>query len=127
MGGMMRLGRNQSLAGSTEGSAARLESQLAEVAGECVGRQTCFQVDQPAGKVLASAVFSWRDKDFSAAYADAARPVFTSRSPIERAVLAFVQPRLLAAESEYLEKNMFQVAFRPFDWRLNDLTGRGGR
>jgi len=23
--------------------------------------------------------------------------------------------------------NTFQVAYRPFDWTLNDLTGRGGR
>ena len=26
-----------------------------------------------------------------------------------------------------IAKNAFQVSFTPFDWTLNDLTGRGGR
>ena len=46
---------------------------------------------------------------------------------IERAVLAFVEPRLLTTEKEFVAKNTFQVAYKPFDWTLNDLTGRGGR
>ena len=55
------------------------------------------------------------------------RAAFASRSPIERAVLAFVEPKLLTTEREFLGKNQFKVAFKPFDWTLNDLTGRGGR
>ncbi|MBI4484563.1 MAG: hypothetical protein HY655_00990, partial [Acidobacteria bacterium] len=46
---------------------------------------------------------------------------------IERALLAFVQPKLLTTEKEFLEKNQFQVTYTPFDWTLNDLTGRGDR
>jgi hypothetical protein len=42
-------------------------------------------------------------------------------------VLAFVEPRLLTVEKEVLEANTFQMTFGQFDWRLNDLTGRGGR
>ena len=36
------------------------------------------------------------------------RQLFATRSPIERAVLAFVQPQLLTTEREFLEKNAVQ-------------------
>jgi len=45
------------------------------------------------------------------------------RSPIERAIVAFVTPRLLPLEKEFLQKNEFKLTYHPFDWRLNDLTG----
>jgi hypothetical protein len=108
-------------------TSARLEEQLADVAAECVNRAQCIAVDRASGKVGASAIFSWREKDFTEAYADKAPAAFASRSPIERAVLGFVMPKLLATEKEFLEKNTFQVAYTKFDWTLNDLTGRGGR
>ena len=53
--------------------------------------------------------------------------MFATRSPIERAILAFIQPHVLTTEREFLERNQFKVVFKPFDWSLNDLTGRGGR
>ena len=28
---------------------------------------------------------------------------------------------------EFIAKNTFQIVYTPFDWTLNDLTGRGGR
>jgi Protein of unknown function, DUF547 len=105
----------------------RLEEQLAEVAAECVSRAQCVQVDRESGKVGASAIFSWREKEFAAKYADGAPTAFASRSPIERAVIAFVMPKLLTTEKEFMAKNTFEVVYRPFDWTLNDLTGRGGR
>jgi hypothetical protein len=105
----------------------RLEEQLSEVAAECVTRAQCVNIDRQSGKVAASSIFSWREKDFSAAFADKAPPAFASRSPIERAVIAFVSPKLLTTEKEFLEKNTFQVTYSRFDWTLNDLTGRGGR
>jgi hypothetical protein len=107
--------------------AARLEAQLTEVASECASRSQCIQIDRAQNTVSASAIFSWREKDFVAAYAGAAPAAFTGRSPIERAILAFIEPRLLTTEKEFLAKNQFQVAYSPFDWTLNDLTGRGGR
>jgi hypothetical protein len=107
--------------------AARLEAQLTEVASECASRSQCVQIDRAQNTVSASAIFSWREKDFVAAYAGAAPAAFTGRSPIERAILAFIEPRLLTTEKEFLAKNQFQVAYSPFDWTLNDLTGRGGR
>jgi hypothetical protein len=107
-------------------TAARLEEQLADVAGECVTRAQCFSIDRGNGKVGASAIFSWHEKEFAAAYADKAPSTFASRSPIERAVIAFVLPKLLNSEKEFIAKNTFQIVYSPFDWTLNDLSGRGG-
>jgi len=108
-------------------TAARLEAQLTEVAGECVSRVECLQIDRAGGTVTVSAVFSWREKEFSAAYAGSAPAAFSSRSPVERAAIAFAEPKLLPSERTFLATNAFKVAFKPFDWTLNDLTGRGGR
>ena len=106
---------------------AEVEAQLADVANECTSRPECVHIDRDANKVLVSSIFSWREKAFTAVYTDKAPAAFSSRSPIERAVLAFVQPKLLTIEKDFLAKNTFQVVYRPFDWSLNDLTGRGGR
>jgi Protein of unknown function, DUF547 len=108
-------------------TAAGIERQLAEVASECVTRAQCVSIDRGQNKVMVSSIFSWREKEFSAAYADKAAPAFSSRSPIERAVLAFVEPRLLTTERDFLATNEFRVEYAPFDWSLNDLTGRGGQ
>ena len=105
----------------------RIEEQLADVAAECVTRAQCLHIERETGKVNASSIFSWREKDFTAAYATAAPPAFASRSPIERAVISYVMPKLLPTEKEILAKNTFQFVYTPFDWTLNDLTGRGGR
>jgi hypothetical protein len=104
-----------------------LERQLSEIAAECISHAHCANIDRSANRVQASSIFSWRAKEFSAAYADKAAPAFASRSPIERAVLAFVEPRLTSIEKEFLARNEFKVQFSEFDWTLNDLTGRGGR
>jgi hypothetical protein len=107
-------------------TADRLTDQLKEVQSECVTRGSVV-VDRDAGKLVASPIFSWREKDFVATYGDKAPGTFTNRSPVERAILAFVEPRLLTIERDYLSQNAntFQLAYKPFDWTLNDLTGRG--
>jgi hypothetical protein len=108
-------------------SPERLEAQLTEVANECATRPECVHIDRENNKVSVSAIFSWREKDFTGAYAATAPSTFSNRSPIERAVIGLVGPRLLTIEKDFLEKNTFQLAYAPFDWTLNDLTGRGGR
>jgi hypothetical protein len=108
-------------------TAASVETQLKEAAAECTTRSQCIEIDRANNQVNVSAIFSWRSQDFIAAYAGDAPEMFAARSPIERAILAFVQTNLLTTEREFLEKNQFKVVFRPFDWSLNDLTGRGGR
>jgi hypothetical protein len=108
-------------------TATKLAAQLEEVEKECASRHQCVQFDRDANKVTASPIFSWREKEFVDGFADKASSQFSNRSPIERAVLGFVGPSLLTTEKEALDANTFQVAFGQFDWRLNDLTGRGGR
>jgi len=105
----------------------RLEQQLAEDAAECASRAQCVQVDASGNVMRVSSIFSWRREQFVEAYADKARTGFSGRSPVERAVLAFIDPRMLVAEQDVLRKNTFRMEYLPFDWSLNDLTGRGGR
>ena len=57
------------------------------------------------------------------AYDKGAEGPYAQRSPIERAVIAFVAPNLFRLERAFVEKNAFQVTFHDFDWRLNDLSG----
>lgn len=108
-------------------SPQHLDAQLSEVAAECVTHAHCFTIDKTVNKMSINSIFSWREKEFAEAYANQAPAAYANRSPIERAALAFVSPKLLTTEKEFLEKNTFQVSYLPFDWTLNDLTGRGGR
>jgi hypothetical protein len=108
-------------------AAASLDRQLSEAVSECTTRSQCVEVDRDANTVVASPIFSWRERDFIDTYAGKAPAVFGTRSPIERAIIAFVGPSLLASERALLETNTFHVAYSVFDWSLNDLTGRGGR
>jgi hypothetical protein len=108
-------------------AADRLEPQLIDIAGECARRLACVQIDRTEHQVLASSIFSWREREFTAAYAGAASARFSARGPVERAILAYVEPRLSGLEHEFLAQDAFDVKFLPFDWSLNDLTGRGGR
>ncbi|MNC88627.1 hypothetical protein D3C83_44600 [compost metagenome] len=50
--------------------------------------------------------------------------MYATRSPLERSVLALIDPLLVPNESEFLRKNTFRMVFHDFDWKLNDLTGR---
>ena len=101
-----------------------IEKQLSEAASECATHSQCLVIDRATNKVAVSSVFSWRSNEFASAYADKAPAAFSTRSPIERAVIAFVQPKLTAIEKDFLAKNDFKVEFAMFDWSLNDLTGR---
>ena len=56
-------------------------------------------------------ILSWRQADFIAAYASTAPASFAERSPIEKALLAFIQPNMLPHEREFLDRNQFHVEF----------------
>ena len=101
-----------------------IEKQLAAVAAEAVTRSELVKIDVVNDVVSVSPIFSWREAAFVDSFADKADPVFKQRSPIERAVLAIVEPHLFGAEAEFLEKNTFKMQFHTFDWRLNDLSAR---
>jgi hypothetical protein len=104
-------------------SADRLPKQLDAVAIDMMTHEQMIKIDRQQGTISLSPIFSWREAEFVAAYDPGATGVFAERSPIERAVIAFITPRLLPLEKEFVQKNGFRIAFHPFDWRLNDLTG----
>ena len=105
--------------------ATRLEDQLKAVAAESITRKEIIRVDEANNQVSVSPLFSWREPAFVASFADKADGTFKERSPLERAVLALIEPHLVGGEVEFLEKNTFRITFQDFDWRLNDLGTRG--
>jgi len=101
----------------------QIGTQLDDIQKEFVNDSAMIRVDRTAGQIAVTPIFSWREAEFVAAYDKGATGTFEQRSPIERAIVAFVTPRLLPLEREFVQKNEFRVTFQPFDWRLNDLTG----
>jgi hypothetical protein len=101
----------------------QLKQQLDDVQREFVSEQTMIKIDRAANQVSVTPIMSWHEAEFIAAYDPGATGTMAERSPIERAIVAFVTPRLLPLEKEFLQKNEFKVTYHPFDWRLNDLTG----
>jgi hypothetical protein len=106
---------------------ARVQEQLSSVANECSHRPQCIRFDREANKLWANQIFAWREKDFILRYATSPRSALERRKPIERAVIAFVEPTLLSTEREVVKSNTFQLAYQRFDWSLNDLAARGER
>jgi hypothetical protein len=104
-------------------SGERLEKQLADVHAEFVGEEPMLKIDRGAGVVSVTSIVSWHEAEFVAAYDPGASGPYAQRSPVERAIIAFITPKVLPLEKELLEKNEFRVVFHNFDWRLNDLTG----
>jgi hypothetical protein len=104
-------------------TAARLLAQLKAVQAEFVTNRHMININRLAGQVTVTPIMSWREGEFVAAFDAGATGAFAERSPIERAILAFVTPHLLPLEKELLQQNQFSIKFHEFDWRLNDLTG----
>ena len=84
-----------------------------------------LRIDRLANQMSVTPILSWREQEFAAAY-DKAGPGLRQRSPVERALVAFITSALLPLEKEFVQKNEFKVTFHEFDWRLNDLTGGRG-
>jgi len=105
-------------------SAERIEAQLNAATQEVVDRREMVFVDRQNGILSVNPMFSWREAAFIEGFADKAAPVFASRSPLERSVLAIIAPLVVRSEAEFLEENRFKMEFHEFDWRLNDLTNR---
>lgn len=105
-------------------TADRLDQQLATMQSELVTRRELVFVDIANERLSVNPIFSWRESIFTKSLADKAPAVYASRSPIERSVLALIDPLLVPTETDYLRKNTFRMAFGDFDWTLNDLTGR---
>jgi len=104
-------------------SGERIMQQLEDIQQEFVAEQTMLRIDRAAGQVSVTPIVSWHDAEFIAAYDKGATGPLAERSPIERALVAFITLRVLPLEREFLQTNTFKVTYHPFDWRLNDLTG----
>ena len=102
---------------------ARLSAQLDAVQSEFVTHRRMLNIDRTAKTMTVTPIFSWHDAEFISAYDKGAAGIFAERSPIERAIVAFITPHLLPLEREFINENEFRVTYHPFDWRLNDLTG----
>jgi hypothetical protein len=105
-------------------TAARLDSQLQTMASELVESRDLIWVDIANARLSVNPLFSWREPIFTKSLSERAAPVYAGRSPLERSVLALIDPLLVPNESEFLRKNTFRMVFHDFDWKLNDLTGR---
>ncbi len=105
-------------------SADRLDQQLTVMTSELVTRRVLVQVDAGNNRLSVNPMFSWREALFTRTLATRAPAMYATRSPLERAVLALIEPLIVPNEREFLRKNEFSMVFHEFDWRLNDLTGR---
>jgi hypothetical protein len=103
-------------------SGPRLEQQLEQSAQQFVASPKYVNIDALAGSLSVSPLFSWREKPFVDAY-ESKSPDLPGRTPLERAIVGFIQPYLLPAERDYLQKNTFKLAYLDFDWTLNDRAG----
>lgn len=104
-------------------SGSVLARQLAAVAADFLTHKQMITIDRQNDVVSVTPIFSWREQEFVRAYDPGAAGPHAQRSPIERAIIAFIAPRVLPLEKEFLERNTFRVVFHDVDWRLNDLTG----
>ena len=101
----------------------RLAQQLDQLQGEFVNEQAMVKIDRDSRQVAVTPIVSWHEAEFVAAYDKGAAGPFAQRSPIERAIVAFIAPHLLPLERDFVNRNEFRLVFQNFDWRLNDLTG----
>jgi hypothetical protein len=106
-------------------TADRLEKQLADIQSDFVNDRHMYKLDRLTNTIAITPIVSWHEAEFVAAYAKS-DPAVASRSPIERAVVAFITPSLLPSEKEFVQKNEWKMTFMEMDWRLNDLTGGRG-
>jgi hypothetical protein len=104
-------------------SGPRILEQLDDIQKNFVSEQTMMKIDRTLGQLSVTPIISWHDKEFIAAYDKGASGPLAQRSPVERAIVAFITPHLLPLEREFVQKNEFKVTYHPLDWRLNDLTG----
>jgi len=102
---------------------ARLSAQLDAMQSEFVTQRRMLTIDRSAKAMTVTPILSWHDAEFISAYDKGASATFAERSPIERAIVAFITPHLLPLEREFVTQNEFRVTYHSFDWRLNDLTG----
>ena len=101
---------------------SRIEEQLEEVLEEFATSARHVNLNRLAQEVRVSPIFGWRQEEFVVSYADQSW-ADSGRTPLERAILTAIGPKLFPSERTFLEENRFTLQYHSFDWRLNDLTG----
>lgn len=102
--------RNQAFTG------AQLDEQLDEQVTQWLARPDGLKIDQEAGEVKLSKIFSWFGGDWIPSYG--VDSGFTG-SKEERAVLNFISNYVSAEERAYLEAGEYKVSYFDYDWSLN--------
>ena len=100
--------RSEAFSGAT-GSPQQLDA----VAADFMTQEQMIKIDREAGTISVTPILSWREAEFVAAYDPGATGPSAQRSPIERAIIAFITPRLLPLEKEFVQKNAFRVVVPP--------------
>lgn len=99
----------------------QIEDQLEWAANSFLADPANYRLDQSTNEVHLSAIF----EDEYAAF-PLAREAIPSQllgyTPAERAILAFILPRIAAAERQYILNKHPRVVYETFDWSLNDTT-----
>ena len=104
-------------------SSGRIAAQLDAIQAEAVTHQTLVKIDRAGGQITVTPIVGWREAEFIAPYDKGGDGPLQQRSPIERAIVAFITPHLMPLEKEFVRKGEFRVQYHAFDWRINDLTG----
>ena len=103
-------------------SGPSLEVKLEQVVAEFATTARHVTLDRFGRELRVSAIFGWREADFVTAQADRGWTA-SGRTPLERAILTTIAPKLFPSERAFLTENEFALQYHEFDWRLNDLTG----
>ena len=101
---------------------SRMDEQLKNQTDDFLGRLDHVKIDRLSNQVQISPIIGWHEGEFIAAYSEGEESKKSAnRSPIERAALALIDPILLPAEREFIDKGDFKVTYQTFDWKLNEL------
>lgn len=90
-------------------------------AAEFVNDTARNRFDAGARKVSISKIFEWFGDDFKTRFGTKSLP---GRSAKESAVISFIQSYLQGSDRDLLVSNKFNMGFLPYDWSLNEQTGR---
>lgn len=90
-------------------------------ASEFVNDKTRNKFDAGTRKIELSRIFEWFGDDFKARYGSKG---LAGRSAKESAVISFTQKYLQGSDRDLLMSNRFSIGYLPYDWSLNEQTGR---
>ncbi len=99
----------------------KLQQQLEEQIGKFVKQKGTFDINIKNKTVTISAIFEPKEmygNDFKNKYGTDKK--FKDQKPLIGAILNFLTPYLNPQQREFLEKEIFKVNFKIFNWKIND-------